>query len=96
VTFVADGRRAARAAVVRNTYPVRWAGRQAVVVLPEHIGQANAGQVSEELLSVINRGADVLIVDMTGTVSCDYTGADAQLVPPDGTPAASRPRAGTE
>jgi len=58
---------------------VRWDGRQAVVVLPEHIGQANAGQVSEELLSVINRGADPLIVDMTGTISCDYTGADALL-----------------
>jgi anti-anti-sigma factor len=63
----------------KHSYPVRWAGRQAVVVLPEHIGQANAGQVSEELLSVINRGADALIVDMTATISCDYTGADALL-----------------
>ena len=80
VTFVVDDRRTARAAaVLKDSYPVRWAGRQAVVVLPEHIGQANAGQVSEELLSVINRGADALIVDMTGTISCDYTGADALL-----------------
>jgi anti-anti-sigma factor len=63
----------------KDSYPVRWAGRQAVVVLPEHIGHANAGQVSEELLSVINRGADSLIVDMTATISCDYTGADALL-----------------
>jgi anti-sigma B factor antagonist len=75
-----DHQQAARAAAVfKDSYPVRWAGRLAVVVLPEHIGQANAGQVSEELLSVINRGADPLIVDMTGTVSCDYTGADALL-----------------
>jgi anti-sigma B factor antagonist len=80
VTFVVDDRRTARAAATaKDSYPVRWAGRQAVVVLPEHIGQANAGQVSEELLSVINRGADALIVDMTGTISCDYTGADALL-----------------
>lgn len=80
MTFVADDRRTARAAaVLKDYYPVRWAGRQAVVVLPEHIGHANARQVSEELLSVINRGADALIVDMTGTISCDYTGADALL-----------------
>ena len=80
MTFVVDDRRAARAAAAFNdSYPVRWTGRQAVVVLPEHIGQANAGQVSEELLSVINRGADPLIVDMTDTISCDYTGADALL-----------------
>ena len=39
----------------KDSYPVRWAGRQAVVVLPEHIGHANAGQVSEELPSVTNR-----------------------------------------
>jgi anti-anti-sigma factor len=65
--------------VLKDSYPVRWAGRRAVVVLPEHIGQANAGQVSEQLLSVINRGADTLIVDMTATISCDYTGADALL-----------------
>jgi anti-sigma B factor antagonist len=80
VTFAVDDRRAARAAALfKDSYPVRWAGWQAVVVLPEHIGQANAGQVSEELLSVINRGAAVLIVDMTATISCDYTGADALL-----------------
>jgi anti-anti-sigma factor len=65
--------------VLKDSYPVRWAGRRAVVVLPEHIGQANAGQVSEQLLSVINRGADTLIVDMAATISCDYTGADALL-----------------
>jgi anti-anti-sigma factor len=64
---------------VKDSYPVRWAGRQVVVVLPEHIGHANAGQVTEQLLSVINCGADALIVDMTATISCDYTGADALL-----------------
>lgn len=63
----------------KDSYPVRWAGRQAVVVLPEHIGLANAGQVSEQLLAVINRGADVVIADMTATISSDYTGADALL-----------------
>jgi anti-anti-sigma regulatory factor len=57
--------------------PVQWMGPQAVVALPEHIDVSNAGQICEELLSVIDRGADVLIADMTATVSCDPAGADA-------------------
>jgi len=56
---------------------VRWLGRQAVVALPEHIDVSNAGQIREELLSVINRGAAAVIADMTATVSCDHAGADA-------------------
>jgi PAS domain S-box-containing protein len=48
-----------------------------VVALPEHIGVSNAGQVRDELLSVINLGAVTLIADMSATVSCDHAGADA-------------------
>ena len=62
-----------------DTYPVRWMGRQAVVALPEHIDVSNAGQIREELLSVINRGAATLIADMTATLSCDRSGADAVM-----------------
>jgi len=58
-------------------YPARRAGGPAVVTLPEHIDQSGAGRVREELLLVINRGATVVIADMTGTVSCDHAGADA-------------------
>jgi PAS domain S-box-containing protein len=57
--------------------PVHWAGRQAIVPLPEHIGLSNAGLIREELLSVINCGATTLIADMTATISCDHAGADA-------------------
>jgi anti-sigma B factor antagonist len=57
--------------------PVQWAGHQAVVTLPEHIDRSNASRVSDQLLWVINRGAAVLIADMTATLSCDYSGADA-------------------
>ena len=63
--------------MLEDLYPVRWAGRQAVVALPEHIGVSNAGQVLDQLLSVINRGATSLVADLTSTVSCDYAGADA-------------------
>jgi len=63
--------------VLEDFCPVRWAGGQAVVTLPEHIGASNAGQVRDALLSVINLGAATLIADMTATVSCDHAGADA-------------------
>jgi len=65
--------------VFKNTYPVQWNGRQAVVALPEHIDVSNASQIREELLWVINRGAAALIADMTATLSCDYSGADSVI-----------------
>jgi len=64
-------------AVPEITFPVRWTGRQAQVVLPEHIDVSNAGQIRQELLEVINQGAEALIADMSATVSCDHAGADA-------------------
>ena len=60
-----------------DAFPVKWLGLQAIVAFPEHIGVSNAGQLREQLLSVINRGAAVLIADMTVTVSCDHAGVDA-------------------
>ena len=67
------------AAVVEDIYPVRWAGTQAVVTLPEDIDVSNADQIREQLLTAINRGAAVLIADMTATVSCDYVGGEAVI-----------------
>ena len=63
--------------VPEDVYPVQWTGRQALIALPEHIDVSNAGPLREELLSVINRGAGALIVDMTATISCDQAGARA-------------------
>jgi anti-anti-sigma factor len=63
--------------VAEGPYPVEWSGGRAVVTLPEHIDVSNAGQISEQLLVVINRGAAELIVDMAATASCDHAGADA-------------------
>jgi two-component system, NarL family, response regulator DevR len=56
---------------------VQWAGPQAVVTLPRHIDSSNASQIREQLLGIINGGAAVVIADLTGTVSCDCSGADA-------------------
>jgi anti-anti-sigma regulatory factor len=63
--------------MLTDTYPVQWAGPQAVVTLPERIGAANAGQIRETLLSAIQRGATTVIADMTTTIWCDLAGTDA-------------------
>lgn len=60
-----------------GTYPVQWTGQQALVTLPQHVDSSNADQIREQLLWIINRGASVLIADLTGTVSCSYSGRDA-------------------
>ncbi len=57
--------------------PVRRAGQQAVVALPERMGASNAGHIQQELLSVIDGGATALTADMTATTWCDHAGADA-------------------
>lgn len=51
----------------------------AVVPLPEQISSVNADQVRTRLLGVIDRGAAVLVADLTATLSCDSAGADALL-----------------
>ena len=58
-------------------FPVQWSGQRAIVGLPEHIDVTNVTQLREQLLSLINRGAAVLIADMTATASCDHAAMDA-------------------
>ena len=60
-----------------DLFPVEWMGRRAIVAFPGHVDVSNVGQLRDRLLSVINRGAAVLIVDMTDTVSCDHSAVDA-------------------
>ncbi len=60
-----------------DVFPVTWTGRRAVVRFPGQIDVSNVGQLRDRLLSVINRGAAVLVADMTGTVSCDHAAVDA-------------------
>ena len=47
------------------------------MTLPAHVDVSNVGPIREQLLGLVNRGASVLIADMTGTLSCDHAGADA-------------------
>jgi anti-anti-sigma factor len=60
-----------------DPFPVTWTGRRAVVAFPAHVDVSNVGQLRDRLLSVINRGATVLVADMTGTVSCDHAAVAA-------------------
>jgi anti-sigma B factor antagonist len=57
--------------------PVLWLGQVAVVSLPVEIDLVNAGQIREDLLSLLNRGPSTLIVDMGGTTFCDSAGVNA-------------------
>jgi anti-sigma B factor antagonist len=58
-------------------YPVLWIGRTAVVSLPAEIDITNADQVREDLLSVLNQGAVLLIADLSRTTFCDSAGVSA-------------------
>ena len=54
-----------------------WLGEAAVITLPAEIDISNSEQVREELLSLVNRGPAVLIVDMAETTFCDSAGVNA-------------------
>jgi anti-sigma B factor antagonist len=61
----------------REHYPVLWSGQTAVVSLPEEIDITNADQVREDLLSLLNQGAVLLIADLSKTTFCDSAGVSA-------------------
>ncbi len=61
----------------QERYPVLWIGQVAVVTLPTEIDVTNAGLVREELLSVLNQGAALLIADLSKTSFCDSAGVSA-------------------
>jgi anti-sigma B factor antagonist len=61
----------------QERFPVVWLGEAAVITLPGEIDISNSEQVREELLSLLNRGPAVLIVDMAETTFCDSAGVNA-------------------
>ena len=58
-------------------YPLLWIGQVAVVTLPTEIDVTNADTVREDLLSVVNQGAVLLVADMSKTTFCDSAGVSA-------------------
>ena len=61
----------------QQRYPVLWIGQVAVVRPPREIDTANAGQLREDLLSVVNQGAVRIIADLSKTTFCDSAGVGA-------------------
>ena len=55
--------------------PTRWLGSWAVVTLPPEVDVSNSQQISQELASLVDQGAVMLIVDMTASTFCDTSGA---------------------
>ena len=49
--------------------------RPTVVTLPDEIDMVNGGAIGEQLAGAFDRGAKVVIADMTATTFCDTLGA---------------------
>jgi len=56
---------------------VLWVGQVAVVTLPVEIDVTNADSVRDDLLSVLNQGAILLVADLSNTTFCDSAGVSA-------------------
>jgi anti-sigma B factor antagonist len=63
--------------VSQERNPVLWIGQVAVVTLPAEIDVNNADMVREDLLSVLNHGAILLVADLSNTTFCDSSGVSA-------------------
>jgi anti-sigma B factor antagonist len=60
-----------------STLPGQAPDEPVIVALPDEIDLLNASEVSDLLLTVLNRGAAGVIVDMTRTRFCDAAGCRA-------------------
>lgn len=54
-----------------------WAGRIAIMVLPDEVDLSNADQMRQDLLAIAAQDASLLIADMTATTFCDSAGVRA-------------------
>ena len=60
-----------------DNFSIAWTSTSAVVTLPAEVDIANAEDIRDTLLAVLNRGVSLLIIDMTGTTFCGCAGAGA-------------------
>lgn len=58
-------------------YKVQWVGRHALVTMPAEIDVVNSGEIRQALLAAASVGAEVLVIDMSGTTFCDSGGVQA-------------------
>lgn len=57
-------------------FPVRWAGRLAVLSMPAEVDLTNAAALLGRILTVLDRQPATVIVDMTATTFCDSAGVN--------------------
>lgn len=57
--------------------PVVWVGRAAIVKLPVEVDVSNADQVRQDLVTLAEQGAALVIADMSATTFCDSAGVTA-------------------
>jgi len=62
-----------------QSFPLSVHDGQAVVTTPEEIDIANAGLLREALVSAIESGQPLIVVDMSGTEFCDSTGLNVLI-----------------
>src|ERR1700722_4997456 len=60
-----------------DNFPVDWDHPVAVVTMPDEIDIANAEDIRDTLLAVLNQGITTLIVALTRTSFCSCAGAGA-------------------
>jgi anti-sigma B factor antagonist len=60
-----------------DNFPIDWAHPVAVVTMPDEIDIANAEDIRDTLLAVLNQGITTLIIDLSGTTFCACAGASA-------------------
>lgn len=60
-----------------DRFPALWSGQVAVVRMPAEIDATIADEMREALLSVLNLGAEAVVIDMTRTSFCDSAGVSA-------------------
>jgi anti-sigma B factor antagonist len=65
--------------VPEDRFPALWSGQVAVVRMPAEIDVTIADDMREALLSVLNLGARVVVIDMTRTSFCDSAGISALI-----------------
>lgn len=60
-----------------DRFPALWSGQVAVVRMPAEVDATIADEMREALLSVLNLGAQAVVIDMTRTSFCDSAGVSA-------------------
>jgi anti-sigma B factor antagonist len=60
-----------------ESYPVRWDSQTAIITFPGEVDITTADEIRDKLLSILNLGAQTVVVDMSATTFSDSAGVNA-------------------